>query len=266
MRLHLAPDRQPRQHHTTLFLQAGCPSCRPTNSVKALKAKPFLLVYSLIKRCRFSADRERVLYDGEGEHQLRRRTRATRWRRSSRRRRSSSALRSHAGAPMREAKPRLPRLQLRRPAHTRRPVLGSAHLRLRPAGPAALRHPAVPRRRHSVPRGRAPVPSRYISAARSATSGHSNGSKIRIATCCPLANSIELKAKRGNELHAKPHGINFGLVFTTTGVTSGPRGPSPLQWPNKNFFVKIEGLLEPVVLNLTFRVRSNAMFTSERRY
>jgi len=25
---------------TTLFLQAGCPSCRPTNSVKALKANP----------------------------------------------------------------------------------------------------------------------------------------------------------------------------------------------------------------------------------
>ena len=37
--LHLAPDRQTRQHPTTrFFLQAGCPSCRPTNSVKALKA------------------------------------------------------------------------------------------------------------------------------------------------------------------------------------------------------------------------------------
>jgi len=36
---HLAPDRQPHQHPTTLmFLQAGCPSCRLTNSVKALKA------------------------------------------------------------------------------------------------------------------------------------------------------------------------------------------------------------------------------------
>ena len=35
--LHLAPDRQPCQYPTTLFLQAGCPSCRPTNSVKALK-------------------------------------------------------------------------------------------------------------------------------------------------------------------------------------------------------------------------------------
>ena len=34
--LHLAPDRQPRQYPTSLFLQAGCTSCRPTNSVKAL--------------------------------------------------------------------------------------------------------------------------------------------------------------------------------------------------------------------------------------
>jgi len=36
--LHLAPHRQPHQHPITQFLQAGCPSCRPTNSVKALKA------------------------------------------------------------------------------------------------------------------------------------------------------------------------------------------------------------------------------------
>ena len=35
--LHIAPDKQPRQHPTTRFLQAGCPSCRPTNSIKALK-------------------------------------------------------------------------------------------------------------------------------------------------------------------------------------------------------------------------------------
>jgi len=28
----------PRQHPTAQFLQAGCPSCCPTNSVKALKA------------------------------------------------------------------------------------------------------------------------------------------------------------------------------------------------------------------------------------
>jgi len=36
--LHLAPGRQPHHYLTTQFLQAGCPSCRPTNSVKALKA------------------------------------------------------------------------------------------------------------------------------------------------------------------------------------------------------------------------------------
>jgi len=34
----LTPDRQPHQHLITQFLQAGCPSCRPTNSIKALKA------------------------------------------------------------------------------------------------------------------------------------------------------------------------------------------------------------------------------------
>jgi len=43
------------------------------------------------------------------------------------------------------------------------------------------------------------------------------------------------------------------------------RGPSP-PMAGQDFFVKIEGLLELVVLNLSFRVRSNAMFTSERRY
>jgi len=37
--LQLTPDREPCQHPTTQFLQAGCPSCHPTNSVKALKAK-----------------------------------------------------------------------------------------------------------------------------------------------------------------------------------------------------------------------------------
>jgi len=35
--LHLALDRKPCQHPIAQFLQAGCPSCRPTNSVKALK-------------------------------------------------------------------------------------------------------------------------------------------------------------------------------------------------------------------------------------
>jgi len=40
--LHLTPDRQPRQHPTTQFLQAGCPSCRPTNSFIALKARKYM--------------------------------------------------------------------------------------------------------------------------------------------------------------------------------------------------------------------------------
>jgi len=35
--LHLAPDRKPRQHPTTQLLLVGCPTCCPTNSVKALK-------------------------------------------------------------------------------------------------------------------------------------------------------------------------------------------------------------------------------------
>jgi len=30
-------------HHRSVFLQAGCPSCRPTNSVKALKARPLIV-------------------------------------------------------------------------------------------------------------------------------------------------------------------------------------------------------------------------------
>ena len=34
------------QHPTTLFLQAGCPSCRPTNSVKALKA-----LFATVSKC-----------------------------------------------------------------------------------------------------------------------------------------------------------------------------------------------------------------------
>jgi len=33
----LQTDNQ-RQHPTTHFLQAGCPSCHPTKSIKALKA------------------------------------------------------------------------------------------------------------------------------------------------------------------------------------------------------------------------------------
>jgi len=45
--LHLAADRQPHQHPTTLFLQARCPSCHPTNIIKALKAtNKFLAITS----------------------------------------------------------------------------------------------------------------------------------------------------------------------------------------------------------------------------
>jgi len=35
----LCSRQKPCQHPTTQFLQAGCPSCCPTNSVKALKAQ-----------------------------------------------------------------------------------------------------------------------------------------------------------------------------------------------------------------------------------
>jgi len=37
--LQLAPDRYHASTPPLSFLQAGCPSCRPTNSVKALKAQ-----------------------------------------------------------------------------------------------------------------------------------------------------------------------------------------------------------------------------------
>jgi len=36
-RAKLQSDHHHQQTNTELFLQAGCPSCRPTNSVKALK-------------------------------------------------------------------------------------------------------------------------------------------------------------------------------------------------------------------------------------
>jgi len=52
--VHLPPDRQPRQHPTTLFLQAGCPSCCPTNSIKALKA----IIYSY--RVKYYSQRARM--------------------------------------------------------------------------------------------------------------------------------------------------------------------------------------------------------------
>jgi len=39
-------------HPTTQFLQAGCPSCRPTNNVRALKANPKLLTENFVSVCR----------------------------------------------------------------------------------------------------------------------------------------------------------------------------------------------------------------------
>ena len=58
--LHLAPDRQPHQHPSSrppVFLQAGCPSCRPTNSVRALKAR--LLCADIEKILRSISDKVR---------------------------------------------------------------------------------------------------------------------------------------------------------------------------------------------------------------
>jgi len=37
--LHLIPDNHANIPHHSVFLQTGCPSCHPTNSVKALKEK-----------------------------------------------------------------------------------------------------------------------------------------------------------------------------------------------------------------------------------
>ena len=42
--LHLAPARRPCSTPSLSFLQAGCPSCRPTNSIKALKASTSVLI------------------------------------------------------------------------------------------------------------------------------------------------------------------------------------------------------------------------------
>ena len=44
----------PPLHHPPIFLQAGCPSCRPTNSVKALKATS---AFGLWRRCQSSPQR-----------------------------------------------------------------------------------------------------------------------------------------------------------------------------------------------------------------
>jgi len=35
----IIPAKLQTNHHHPTFLQAGCPSCRPTNSVKALKGQ-----------------------------------------------------------------------------------------------------------------------------------------------------------------------------------------------------------------------------------
>ena len=48
--LHLAPDRYHASTPPLIFLQAGCPSCCPTNSVKALKALKVWLL-PLVNKC-----------------------------------------------------------------------------------------------------------------------------------------------------------------------------------------------------------------------
>ena len=62
--LRLAPDRQPCQHPTTQFLQAGCPSCRPTNSVKALKAILLLITSLRLGICALNRRANLCRYDG----------------------------------------------------------------------------------------------------------------------------------------------------------------------------------------------------------
>ena len=64
--------------------------------------------------------------------------------------------------------------------------------------------------------------------------------------------------------------LSLPLLLASTPFKTEPISITFAQPPKgrakRIFFVTIEGLLEPVVLNLSFRVRSNAMFTSERRY
>ena len=47
----LQTDNHARQHSTAQLLQAGCPSCRPTNSVKALKAYLFINAEKYMSKC-----------------------------------------------------------------------------------------------------------------------------------------------------------------------------------------------------------------------
>ena len=82
--------------------------------------------------------------------------------------------------------------------------------------------------------------------------------------CLPLLRGMPRRDIKRRRERARWHWCGCRL----TGVDKGAQGAQPPLncRAEKNFFVKIEGLLEPVVLNLSFRVRSNAMFTSERRY
>ena len=79
---------------------------------------------------------------------------------------------------------------------------------------------------------------------------------------CVLQNTLRVESDNSVKLQ------HFAgkIANHNTGVDKGGgRGAQPPQLPGrKDFLVKIEGLLESVVLSL--RVRSNAMFTSERRY
>ena len=54
--LHFAPERQPHRPPPLCFLQAGCPSCRPTNSVTALKAQFMIITYFKIFAVGMSVD------------------------------------------------------------------------------------------------------------------------------------------------------------------------------------------------------------------
>ena len=45
----------PVPHHSKVFLQAGCPSCRPTNSIKALKANIQTITDVIVKTLAFLA-------------------------------------------------------------------------------------------------------------------------------------------------------------------------------------------------------------------
>jgi len=64
--LHLIPD-----NHANIpplsFLQAGCPSCRPTNSVKALKSLTFAS-YDLVLLASFAFSAVTLLVEWQEEH------------------------------------------------------------------------------------------------------------------------------------------------------------------------------------------------------